>query len=292
MNSIIIKEGSNKAKNRVLSETIRKHNVPFLTRIASENEEPTISIYGKEYPFEMCSMADSDIRKILGYSMVSVKQAKDIVNSSAILNDIVKTPIDEVHVDSVVMENIVSKVNNPLYPTSMRDGYGWNTKWNKNDKFIVRDESIFAEDGSARDLKDNETVYITTGGRVPLNFDSVIMIENVNIYRAETTFLVAKDPPTKCGTFIRGVGSDVREGELLVEEGTQLSPYHLGLLMSANIDKISVYISPEIHIFSTGNEIVDVGVKGGIVDINSHMISSRLRSNSNNVNRRGIIKDN
>jgi molybdopterin adenylyltransferase len=296
MNSIIITEGSNKAKNRVLIEQIRKFNVPFLIRsdslINHLNEEPTISIYGKEYPFEMCSMADSDIRKILGYSMVSVKQAKDIVNSSAILNDIVKTPIDEVHVDSVVMENIVSKVNNPLYPTSMRDGYGWNTKWNKNDKFIVRDESIFAEDGSTRYLKDNETVYITTGGKVPSQFDSVIMIENVSIYRAENTFLVAKDPPTKPGTFIRGVGSDVREGELLVEEGTQLSPYHLGLLMSANIDKISVYISPEIHIFSTGNEIVDVGVKGGIVDINSHMISSRLRSISNNVNRGGIIKDN
>ena len=135
--SIIIKQGSNKAKNRVFIEQIRKFNVPFLTIEESGKEEPTISIYGKEYPFEMCSMADSDIRKILGYSIVSVKQAKDIVNSSAILNDINETPIDEVPADSVVMVNIVSKVNNPLYPTSMRDGYGWNTKWNKNDKFVV-----------------------------------------------------------------------------------------------------------------------------------------------------------
>ncbi len=183
--SIIIKQGSHKAKNRVLIEQIRKFNVPFSIEEVSDNEEPVISIYGKDYPFELCSMADSDIRKILGYSMVSVKQAKDIVNSSAILNDINEIPIDEVPVDSVIMVNIVSKVNNPLYPTSMRDGYGWNTKWNKNDKFVVRDESIFAENGDLLvELGDNETVYITTGGRVPPHFDSIIMIENVNVYRA------------------------------------------------------------------------------------------------------------
>ena len=51
-------------------------------------------------------------------------------------NGIVKyLPIDEVHVDSVIVEDIKSKVNHPLYPTSMRDGYGWNTKWNKKNSY-------------------------------------------------------------------------------------------------------------------------------------------------------------
>jgi molybdopterin adenylyltransferase len=300
MNSIIITEGSNKAKNRVLTETIRKFNVPFLTRTDSKsplnhlNEEPIISIYGKVYNWEaIASMPDSDLNQILGYKLVSVEKAKNIVNSSAIINSNY-LPIDEIPVDSVIVEDIKSKVNHPLYPTSMRDGYGWNTKWNKNDKVIVRDKSIYAENGELLiELGENETVYITTGGRVPLQFDSIIMIENVTIYReGPTVTLVAKTAPTKPGTFIRGVGSDVKEGEMLVSKGTQLSPYHLGLLMSANVKEIPVYTSPEIYIFSTGNEIVDVGVEGGIVDINSHMISSRLRSISNNVNREGILKDN
>jgi hypothetical protein len=70
MNSIIIKQGSNKANNRVFIEQIRKFNVPFsISNEVSGTEEPVISIYGKEYPFEVCSMADSDIRKILGYSL-------------------------------------------------------------------------------------------------------------------------------------------------------------------------------------------------------------------------------
>lgn len=290
--SIVIKEGSNKAKNRVLTDEIRKHNVPFLTKRDSENEEPTITIYGKDYDFEtIASMPDSDLNQILGYKLVSVEKAKNIVNSSSVFN-IDFLPIDEVHIESVITEDIKSNFNHPLYPTSMRDGYGWNTKWNKNDKVIVRDESIFAEDGIIN-ISDNETLYITTGGRVPPQFDSIIMIENVSIYReGPITTLVAKLPPTKCGTFIRGVGSDIKQGELLVTKGTQLTPYHLGLLMSANIYKVPIHTSPEIYIFSTGNEIVDVGTTGGIIDINSHMISSRLRSISNNVNREGILKDN
>ncbi len=82
-----------------------------------------------------------------------------------------------------------------------------------------------------------EAVRIMTGAPVPAGADAVAMVEDserldggrVRLGRALTT-----------GASVRGVGDDVRAGELVVPAGTVVSPAVAGVLASINARRPSI----------------------------------------------------
>ena len=277
-----------------LVEVINKYNVPYCIR---EGALQTYLQVDKSYTYEQVQIlhAEKKLNDILGYKMLSVKEAKDIVHSKSKIN-IINVTSNNLTIDDVVAEDIYSVFNHPLYPTSMRDGYGWNTKWNKDSKLKVIN-SIYAEGdekNKLNNIQENETVYITTGGVVPKEFDCIVMIEDVNRF---DDIIVIKKYPSKSGSFIRGIGSDIKKGELLVSKGTQITPYYKGLLLSARIESVSIYKKPKVSIYSSGNEIKTfeeylIDKQEGIIDINSPIIQSRLSLLTNNIVINKPLKDN
>ena len=60
------------------------------------------------------------------------------------------------------------------------------------------------------------------------------------------------------GQFIRAKGSDIKQGEVVLEKGQVLGPAEIGLLATVGrISSIRVYKKPVIGLLSTGNELVD-----------------------------------
>jgi hypothetical protein len=145
---------------KALVEVINKYNVPYCIR---EGALQTYLQVDKSYTYEQVQIlhAEKKLNDILGYKMLSVKEAKDIVHSKSKIN-IINVTSNNLTIDDVVAEDIYSVFNHPLYPTSMRDGYGWNTKWNKDSKLKVIN-SIYAEGdekNKLNNIQENETVYI------------------------------------------------------------------------------------------------------------------------------------
>lgn len=76
-------------------------------------------------------------------------------------------------------------------------------------------------------------------------------------------------------------GEDYRCGDLLLPAGTRLDAAAVGVLASAGVTEVSVLRRPSVMVFSTGDEIVEPGVRplppGKIYGSNAALITARLK---------------
>lgn len=82
--------------------------------------------------------------------------------------------------------------------------------------------------------------------------------------------------------FIREPGSDIKQGQLVLEKDQVLRSAEIGLLATVGrIKYIKVYRKPIIGLFSTGNELVDASSEtledGKIRDSNKLMLKSIIK---------------
>ena len=139
---------------------------------------------------------------------------------------------------------------------------------------------------------------------MPEPYDAVIQVEDVKVdTEGDGSFVViAKDvlSTIRRGQDIRAVGSDIKEGEVLVAAKDKIGPVELGLLAMLGINTVQVYKLPKVGILSSGDELVDAFEKqtklqiGQIYDANRPMLLAAARSPSEGnveVVDLGILKD-
>jgi molybdopterin molybdotransferase len=100
-----------------------------------------------------------------------------------------------------------------------------------------------------------ETVRIFTGAPMPAGADAVIMQEDVRRDGSEI-FLNADVEP---GEFVRRRGSDLSEGQKIVEAGERIRPQTLALLAAQGLAEIDVGGEVRAAIITTGDELVPPG---------------------------------
>ncbi len=291
MKFITLFESTNKDENIKFNNIIRKINVPYI-RVETTEQKCKLKVKDNDKILsftieEFNTLTNNQVEDLLGYKIISMKEAEDIIFSYSTYF-FKRLNVGELKPGMIVSEDVVSKTNNPLFRTSMRDGYGWNTSW-KITSLILKKTSVYAETETLETFKEGETCYITTGGKVPDEFNTIIMIENVE--EKDGLIIIKKIPDSP--SFIRQIGSDVKEGDIILKKDTVINPYNLGLLMSANVKEIQVYDLPSVSLFSTGNELVSYDkYRGeGVVDINTPIISNRISSLCN-IDNTTILKDN
>lgn len=83
------------------------------------------------------------------------------------------------------------------------------------------------------------------------------------------------------GQDIRKIGSDIEKNEIIIHKGTYIGPVEMGLLATAGILKMKVFLKPCIGILSTGNELQEYSTAelkaGHIRDSNKIMLQSVFR---------------
>jgi len=134
----------------------------------------------------------------------------------------------------------------------------------------------FAGHPFAGRLAPGKAVRITTGAPIPNGAVSVVPKEETDEL-GETVTLHA---PARAGAHIRRRGEENHDGEELLPAGTRLQSGGIGLLASAGVSEVSVYPRPRVAIFSTGDELVELGRQPGpgqIVNSNLHLLAARLR---------------
>lgn len=181
--------------------------------------------------------------------------------------------------DRVLDEDIFAGESMPLAPVSSMDGYAFNFK---DLKYFQDNGLSIAHDNPAgsdfEQLESQTTIKTFTGSLMPKNSDTLVIVEDVFI-KDNKIFLKPNITPKK-GDWVREVGDNYKEGELLLQKQCKISPYEIGLLAELNKIFIKVKQKPRVGILTSGNEIIEVGERrehlGQVRSSNGHILSAMV----------------
>ncbi len=131
---------------------------------------------------------------------------------------------------------------------------------------------------------------IHTGGFLPEGADAVIMLEDTDL--AGDWIEIRKAVQT--GENVMGQGEEISKDMAVFHAARKVDYRSIGILTTLGVESVPV-ISPKIGVFSTGDEIVEVGQSplspGKIRDVNSWMLHSLLSERGFDSKRLGIVPD-
>lgn len=175
----------------------------------------------------------------------------------------------------VLAEDILAPENHPPFPASTMDGYA----------VLAEDSSPWREvigtqhAGAIIDAEVTEgyTVRIMTGAALPPGANAVVPVEATELMEDH---VVIHQEDVRAGENVRPVGSDLKQGALVLPKGTRLGAPEIGLLASMGVDPVPVARKPKVSILSTGDELVEPSHPlgpGQIRDANRFSLATSLR---------------
>jgi molybdopterin molybdotransferase len=96
-----------------------------------------------------------------------------------------------------------------------------------------------------------------TGAMLPLGCDSVVPVEEILV--AGGVAQLKDGVSIEAWDNVHRRGTDSRQGALLLESGTRLSPPEVAIAASAGMARVRVSAQPMLAVVSTGNELIEPG---------------------------------
>lgn len=189
----------------------------------------------------------------------------------------------------VLAEDVTAPFDHPPFPASTMDGFA----------VLAADPSPWREvigtqpAGAMIDdeVHDGQAVRIMTGAPVPAGADAVVPIEDTE--PTEDHVIIHRED-VEPGANIRPVGSDLKQGEVVVAAGTPLEPAHVGLIASVGVDQVPVRRRPKVSIIATGDEVIEPGhdlKPGQIYDANRFSLTAAVLDAGGEVTWTGLAPD-
>jgi molybdopterin molybdotransferase len=156
----------------------------------------------------------------------------------------------------VLAEDVLSEEDRPSFDNSAMDGYAvhWEDIKDAPVELLVVGE-IPAGAGETFELPNGCAVKIFTGAPIPKGATAVVPVE----YTEAKDGKVLIKGTFKEGANIRRKGEELKAGEVVLQKGTILRHYEVGLLASLNKVQVEVSRRPRVAVLSTGDEIKDLG---------------------------------
>jgi molybdopterin molybdotransferase len=236
-------------------------------------------------------------------SLLSVEEARERILSH--LRPVTTETLPLVQSANRVLAQDVAAANDlPLFDNSSMDGFAIRAAdvvkaaaASPRSLRVVAD--IPAGSHPTVSLAQGEAARIMTGAQLPEGADAVVPVEDTNFDNrdagtpAPTEVQIFK--PAKPGDNMRRRGTDIRAGEVVLHRGRALKAQDLGLLAMLGIARVTVYQKPRIALFSSGDELLEVGApleSGKIHDSNSYMLATLIEDAGADVILLGVAKDN
>jgi len=234
------------------------------------------------------------LRKIGFSKLTSLEDALNQLFSHIKLNpiEVIKTAKS---LNRILAVDIISEIDIPPFERSAMDGYAVSAEDTfgaslQNPKKVKKIGEIEIGETSELVLNNGEAIRISTGAAIPKGADAVIKIEDTDIEKNIVSLYTSLVPNKN----VSKKGEDIPLGTQILNKGLEIKPEHIALLSSLGIDKIEVRKKPEISVFATGNELLEVGTpleKNKIYNSNTPMISNLIRIYGGNVLRESTLKD-
>jgi len=139
-------------------------------------------------------------------------------------------------------------------------------------------------------LEAGKCLRVFTGARLPAGANTIVMQEDVTI----DTDIVTFPSDCKANSNWRSQGEDTAQGDIIIQQGQRLRPQDIGIAAAAGIAKLEVYRPVKVALFSTGNEVYELGAElpaDGIYDVNRYMLKALYENLHCQVTDLGILAD-
>lgn len=193
--------------------------------------------------------------------------------------------------DQILAQSIASSINVPPFSNSAMDGYAVRIADLADSMTLPVATRILAGDNIEHlDWPAGTSLRIMTGAPIPKDTDAVVMQENVTLTAEGATFHALP----KNQENIRQQGEDIHQGQTVLTAGTRLTIPMITLLASLGIDTVAVYKPLTVALFSTGDELKEIGqplAAGQIYDTNRLTVKLMLNELGCRVIDLGLIPD-
>jgi len=187
----------------------------------------------------------------------------------------------------VLARDIVAEIEIPAFNRAAMDGYA-----------VVAEDTFGSSQTNpallrlvGKTVMEGEASEIATGSPLPLGANAVVMLECVRkTDRGQIEVLLPVTP----GENVSRAGEDVRRGDIVLRQGTRLTPPDVGMLAALMLNEVEVVRRPRVAILCTGGELVELGdppQEGKIVNTNRFVLSALVRELGGSVSYLGIAED-
>lgn len=183
--------------------------------------------------------------------------------------------------DRITSQAVYARCCSPLFNSAAMDGIA-----------VVAENTAGASEASPKVLESEDYLVINTGNPIREPYNAVIMAEDAMELGEGRLQITAAAAPWQ---HIRPIGEDIVTGEMILPGRHKIRPIDIGVLTSAGIREIEVVKKPEVAIYPTGSEIVELtddNVKeGNIIESNSRMFENMVKVEGGNPHRFSILAD-
>ena len=156
----------------------------------------------------------------------------------------------------ILAENIIADVDLPSFDNSAVDGYA--VKFSERNKWKIIGE-VSAGNYSSITLNEKDAVLITTGSKIPINADTIIPIENLDV--EENILHLEQNAFFRKGMNIRIQGNDLENGQIAVQRFTKIDAKTIAVLAGCGKQKVKVFKKLIAAILATGDELIPFNEK-------------------------------
>jgi len=186
---------------------------------------------------------------------LSVKNAQQCVLESVAVLDAESVKLEQT-LGRVLAKDVYANRDIPPYDVSAMDGYAVRSADIKQVTSTLEiTEDIKAGDMPTMTVGAGQCARIMTGAPMPDGADAVIRVEGTQAVSDRT---VQINVAVKPGSDIRLRGEGMRNGEVVLTAGTEITPGVIGVLATVKCAQVQVVRHPRVAILSTGNELEDM----------------------------------
>jgi len=167
----------------------------------------------------------------------------------------------------------------PPYDVSAMDGYAVRaTDIKDTPQTLQVIEDIKAGDTPRFSLQPGQCARIMTGAPLPPGADTIVRVEDTHpLENGKVEFPV----PVKHATDIRRRGENMRQGDVVLQSGEEITPGTVGVLATVKQAKVKVVRKPRVAILSNGDELEALDEPFDprkIPDSNSHALMAQVQA--------------
>ncbi|HVB60813.1 MAG TPA: gephyrin-like molybdotransferase Glp [Ktedonobacteraceae bacterium] len=228
--------------------------------------------------------------------MFSVEEALERILAGIVPLAVERVPLHAA-LGLVLAEDVIAQEDMPPFANSAMDGFA----------LLSRDSqpragqpprlrvigAVAAGYVTEQMVQEGTAMRIMTGAPVPPGADTVIQVE---LTRSEGTNgewveILQEVAP---GNNIRPAGEDMRSGQLVLQRGSEIGPWEIGILATLGWSTVPVTRRPQVAIVATGDEVIDVDQAlrpGKIRNSNSYLLEAAIHKAGGVPHRLGVARD-
>ena len=186
---------------------------------------------------------------------LSVSDAQACVLNQVTLGEVEVVKL-EAALGRVLAEEVRANRDQPPYDVSAMDGFAVRSSDLLNTPTsLTQIEDIKAGDQPGKTVQSGQCSRIMTGAPVPTGADAVIRVEDT---KQLPDGRIEINQTVKPGNDIRQRGEGMRNGQIVLTPGTEITPGVIGVLATVKCAQMQVYQRPRVAILSTGDELEDL----------------------------------